>query len=224
MGLLLDLGRLDQAGDLLLPDPDMAGKPVPPYYLQFYVRLAAARGDYHEADRLLADSLNHAWKPPPGHRPLRDFRRDTASAVGRVLMAGAKREPGMPRLPIMGQLFYDFWTRRWQLEAIEKGLSAGQERAETYLQRGWLALEAGRCTEARQSFQTVLDLVVPGERWIPLIDHLDVIFDQREVQVLQQLQHTAGHRWQPGQALSEVAGCLPALTGNREQGIGNRIN
>ncbi len=38
MGLLLDMGRLDKAYDLLVPDPDLADQPVPPHYLSFHVR------------------------------------------------------------------------------------------------------------------------------------------------------------------------------------------
>ena len=84
--LFLDLGRLDQARDLLQPDPDMADKPVSPQYLDFHIRLAAAQGDYEKADRLLADALNDAWKPPPGQQQIHDPRRGIAELVGRVLL------------------------------------------------------------------------------------------------------------------------------------------
>ena len=58
--MALDLGRLDKARQLL-PEPE--GEAVKPDDLNYYVRLAAARGDYAEADRFLADALRQAWQP-----------------------------------------------------------------------------------------------------------------------------------------------------------------
>jgi hypothetical protein len=194
MGLLLDLGQLEKVRDnLLLPDPDMVGKPVSPQYLDFHVRLAAAHGDYDLADRHLTDSLNHAWQPPPGQPPIPSPRVEIGLAVGRVLLGEAQRFGGAPRLPLwlqkptLLQPPSDYWVRRWRLHAIETGVSTEQQRAETYLKRGWLALEAGRCVEARQYFRTVLDLVIPGERWIPEVQKLNAVIDAREYQGLQQL-------------------------------------
>ncbi|HWG41956.1 MAG TPA: hypothetical protein VN688_04160 [Gemmataceae bacterium] len=191
MALMLDLGQLDTARDQLLPKPDMVGQPVSPQHLSFHVRLAAARGDYEEADRHLADGLNHAWEPPLGQQLARDPRREIAETVGRVLLASQRLEmlrvTGMPRLPTLGQPPSDFWVRRWRLQAIETGIAVEGQRAGEYLKRGWLALEAGRCVEARRHFQTVLELVIPQERWIPEVQRLDAIVDLREIQGLQQL-------------------------------------
>ncbi len=193
MGLFLDLGRLDKARDLLVPEPDDTEKPVPPYYLSYHVRLAAARGDYQDADRHLLDALNHAWKDPSG-RMSRDSRARIGERVGRVLLAEGLYVTGVPRLPSpfpeIAPGYWipsGFWARRWGLEAVEGGLLEAQQRAEWYLQRGVLALEAGHCVEARQHFQTVLDLVVPPERWIPEMDRLNVPLSPGELQILQQL-------------------------------------
>ena len=38
--------------------------PVAPQYLELHLRVAAARGDYAEADQHLADALSNAWQDP----------------------------------------------------------------------------------------------------------------------------------------------------------------
>jgi tetratricopeptide (TPR) repeat protein len=188
MALLLDMGRLDQARDLLLPEPDMVGKPVPLHYLDYHVRLAAARGDYAEADRHLADALKQMRQPTAGRPSSSSSAQQIGERVARVLLAEAQRLGGAPRVPTLVQVLpSDFWVRRWRLDALETGLLEGQQRADWYLLRGCLALEAGRCVEAREHFQLVLATVVPPDRWVPEVNHLDALLDPREMQILQHL-------------------------------------
>lgn len=198
---LLDLGRLDEARELLLPDTEEFGdKQVPPYYLNHYVRLAAARGDYALADRFLADALNRPWKDPQGQPEGIAAALQIGGGIGRVLLAESQRAAGTPRVPwvpnrpqdfferpLLGQSPCEFWVRRWRMEALEANLSIQQQRDELDLLRAWLALEAGHNDQARRSFQTVAESVVPASRWIPEINQLDAFLDQREMPALQQI-------------------------------------
>ena len=204
---LLDLGRLDEARELLLPDAEEFGdKQVPPYYLNHYVRLAAAQGDYALADRFLTDALNHARRDPQGQPENVAAALQIAGGIGRVLLAeaqhaagapnalGAPRVPWVPnrpqdffQSPLLGQSPCEYWVRRWRMEALEANLSIQQQRDELHLLRGWLALEAGHNDQARRSFRTVAESVVPASRWIPEINRLDAFLDQREMPALQQI-------------------------------------
>lgn len=203
--LLLDLGRVDEAADLLVPEGEEADKPVPPSTLNARLRLAAARGNYAEADRHLADALNHAWKEPLGNRerapdPLAEF----AKGVGRVLLleaqrlGGVPRPPdgfGAPRLPVVFPLTpsrsfaggAEFGVRHLRLQALLSGLLVQQERGELHLTRGWLALESGRCDEARRDFEAASEALPDEKRWVPEVNRLNSILDVRELQLLQQL-------------------------------------
>lgn len=196
--LALDLGRTDEAS-LLLQDTE--GEPVKPEELELYLRLAAARGNYAEADRLLEDALRHAWQPPPGQLRMPDSIAKVAPLVGRILLAEARHLLGSPcvpwvpndlddilKRPWIGHNPSDFWRRRWRLEAIIDGLLAARQQGEWELVRGWLALEAGRCVEAQQHFQTAHDLAVPGNNWVPEVSQLNAwLNDQAEKTGLQQV-------------------------------------
>jgi hypothetical protein len=198
---LLDLGRLNEARELLLPDTEEFGdKPVPPYYLNHYVRLAAAQGDYALADRFLADALNHSWKDAQGRPEGTDFALQIGFTVGRILLveaqhaAGTLRVPWVPNRapdlygrPLLGQSSSEFWVRRWRMELLQAILRIAQQRDELQLLRAWLALESGHNDEARRAFQVLKDSVVPSSRWIPEMDQLDAFFDPRELQPLQQI-------------------------------------
>jgi hypothetical protein len=192
-GVALDLGRLDMVRQLL---PDLGGEPVNPEDLMQYVRLAAAHGDYAEADRLLADALRHAWQPPSGQPPIGDPTLVTAQAIVRVLFAEAlhhtaealfqKRALRIPS-PYPG-LPSGFWVRRWRLEAVINGLIAAQQQADWHLLRAWLALESGHCVEARQQFQAVRTMAVSGDAWVPEVNQINAWLDpQKEIQGLQQM-------------------------------------
>ena len=136
----LDLGRLATAKKLLIPEAEgITDEPVRPEYLDLHLRLAAGRGDYAEADRLLADALRHAWKPPPG-QSLLDPAILVAPLVGRALLGHGQRLTGTPSMPWLtnnlADIFQrpwlvqnasDFWIRRWRLEAVRNGLLAIQQ-------------------------------------------------------------------------------------------------
>jgi hypothetical protein len=195
-GVALDLGRPDRARELL-PDPE--GQPVKTEDLELYLRLAAARGDYAKADKLLDDALRHAWQPPPGQMRMPDPVMLVAPLVGKVLLAEAQHLMGTPSMPWattnradifqrswLTQNASEFWRRRWRMEAIINGLLAARQEAEWNLIRGWLALEAGHCVEARKHFQTALNLTVPGPRWAPEVNQLDAWLEpQSEIRGLQ---------------------------------------
>jgi hypothetical protein len=189
MGLFLDLGQVDKARVLLVPDSaESADKPVSPQYLELYLRLAAARGDYAEADKHLADALDNAWRDPSGRMPHVETAAQIGLLVGRTLLAESQHLAGGFQAPtISGLVPSHFWRGRWRVEAIETALLLGEQRVEWYLTRGWLALEAGRCEEARQHFRTVLDWVVSDDYWVPEIDRLRAFVGQQEVQQLFEL-------------------------------------
>lgn len=177
--VVLDLGRLDKARELL-PDPE--GHPVKIEDVDSYVRLAAARGDYDAADRILEEAL---------HRPLvnGDLSSATAQTIARVLLTEAQEVSAAPRLPMLRPLLLShFWVRRLRLEAIFNGLLVARQKAEWHATRGWLALEAGRCSEARQHFQSARDLAVPFSHWALAVDKLsDCMVLQEEMPRWQQL-------------------------------------
>jgi hypothetical protein len=198
-GVLLDLGRLDKARDLLMPDPEaVRDQPVPPYYLNYHVRLAAAHGDYAEAERHLTDALNHAWKDPRGRPEGADTALQVGFGLARVLLAEAQHATGMQRVPwvpnrapdlyrnpFLGQSPSDFWVRRWRMELLQINLDVARKVNELQLLRAWLALESGHNEQARRNFRVLSESIVPSSRWIPEMDRLDAFFDSRELQPLQ---------------------------------------
>lgn len=184
--VLLDLGQLDRARELL-PDPP-EGQPVKPEEMDLYLDLAAARGDYEKADRLLEDTLHHAWKPPLGQPMLPPPVDQLGQLVGKALLGEAQRLTGIPSMPIVVENASDFWIRRWRYMAIITALDLTQQRADLHMLRGWLALEAGHSDEARKSFRAALDQIVPEKTWIPEINKLNAwLMPEREIPQIQQL-------------------------------------
>jgi hypothetical protein len=197
-GVALDLGRLDKAHELL---PDPAGQPVKPEELELYLRLYTAVGDYAKADQLLEDALRHTRQPPPGQMRLPEPASLVGTLVGKVLLAEAQRLMGAPCMPwvpnnladpFQGRLMFqnasEFWRRRWRLEAVINGLLATKQEGEGYMLRGWLALEAGHCAQARKYFQTARDLAVFAANWAPEVNRVDAWLDpQTEGRGLQQV-------------------------------------
>jgi hypothetical protein len=194
--LLLNLGRLDKARDVRIFDPEeTADQPVPPNYLDLHLRLAAASGDYERADRLLADALNYAWKDPTGRPVHFPERARISAAIGSVLMGEAQHLTGTPQLPTPPWLTLtpsDYSRRRWRLDALAGALSIEQQRVAWCMLRGWLAVEAGRCVEARGDFQDALDIMTLPQRWMPEVERLKVLIDAesgplRELAVRQEI-------------------------------------
>jgi hypothetical protein len=197
-GVALDLGRLDRAHELL---PDAPDKAVKPDDLELYLRLAAARGDYARADQLLDDALRNARQPAPDQMRMPEPVTLVGPLVGKVLLAEAQHLMGTPSLPWLpnnpADIFQrpwltqnasEFWRRRWRMEATINGLLSSRQLAEWNLIRGWLAVEAGNCGDARKHFQTALDLTVLGPSWAPEINRLNAWLDvQREVRGLEEV-------------------------------------
>ena len=207
--VVLNLGHLDKARGLF---PDFEG-PLKLEDMDQYVRLAAARGDYEEADRILSDALRHAWQPPPGQPRVPEPASAVGSLVGRVLLAEGQHLMGVPCVPwltnnpadiflrpFLAQNASEFWRRRWRMEAVLTGLLAVQQQADWNLTRGWLALEAGRCAEARKHFQNTRDNTVPLMQWAPEVDRLNAwLAPREEIPRIQQL----GYRQVVLRALSQ---------------------
>src|SRR5262249_31449436 len=157
--------------------------------LQLYLRLAAARGDYAEADRLLADAVQHSWQLPSGQTRPGDPCYAAAFTLGRLLQTGAISATGTTLVPVPHPWVPStFWMLRWRLEAVLYGMTSVQQHAEWHFLRGWLALEEGRCVEARKHFQTVRNITVVGEEWGREVEKVNAWLDlQRELSTLQQL-------------------------------------
>jgi hypothetical protein len=194
----LDLGMPDKAR-ALLRDPE--GQAVPADELELYLRLAAARGDYAQADRLLDDALHHAWEESSGQQGMANPAVSVGLLLGRILMAEAQHLTGAPSMPWMTnnpmdivqrpRLVHngsDFWRRRWRLEALVNGLLANQQRSMWTFVRGWFALEAGHCAQAREHFRTVQETAIPAASWVPEVNRLNAWFDpQQEATRMQQV-------------------------------------
>jgi hypothetical protein len=65
-------------------------------------------------------------------------------------------------------------------------LAVGQQRSEWQLLRGWLAVESGRCVEARGYFQGTLNTGMPSANWAPQVNGLKVLLPA-EANFLQEL-------------------------------------
>jgi hypothetical protein len=191
MELSLNLGRLKEARELLIPEPEKTtGQPVKPEYVDLHLRLAAASGDSEDADRSLADALSYAWKDANGNSINTINRVQIATMIGRVFWAEGQHLMGVPRLPWvpktakamfdnpwLGQSPSDFWLRRWRLDGLKMAIFLQEERCNWYLMRGWLALEAGRCVEARKHFQAAGNEQVAETNWIPEVNRLQAMIE-----------------------------------------------
>lgn len=195
----LNLGRLDKARQLL-PEPE--NEQVKPDDLNFYVRFAAAHGDYGDADQYLADALRQVRQRPEGQLFLFDRSVQIALLLGKAMLGEGQRLTSLPNMPVwpnnaadliqrpqLTQMPSDFWLRRWRLEAIVNGMDFARQQGDWYLMRGWLALECGHCEEARKNFQAIRDLAVPFEHWVGEVNRLREpwLFPQDEIQRLNQL-------------------------------------
>jgi hypothetical protein len=151
------------------------------------VRLAAAEGDYEQADRFLAGFLDAAPRAPggPALPPGRTVEDEiTLQCLYQALLRAAPLATGMSWRP---RYVAESDWRTWGTLAIQAGLQAQQRRAERDLLRGWLALEAGACTEAARHFRSVEALIVPDERWWPELRKLGGVPRNVELMLMTQL-------------------------------------
>lgn len=193
--MAFELGRLDKARELLPNRDKLDGQPIRPDYVDFYVRLAAANGDYEEADRLLSDeSLLHEVVKlqllrVQGLRFISGKIPESAlTKIARILLTGALKPDRLPP--------WDYMLHRWRLEAIQFGLLESQVRAQWYLTRAWLALEWGHNGKARQLFQKVREATVTGNAWVVEANESKTWFNpQQEIGQLQRMgfAHTILH-------------------------------
>jgi hypothetical protein len=162
--LLLSMGRLDEARELLTPGPTPEGSSgLNPTFFEYQLRLAAASGDYQQADQLLAQAL----KTPDVTTAQRG-----SGLVGMALLREAALATGLPWFP---RSVVEADGRRWIELATQFGLQESQRQVELHLLRGWLALEAGETIEARQQFQEVEARVVPPTVWLNQLNKLGPI-------------------------------------------------
>jgi hypothetical protein len=184
LDLYLNTGQLDDAQQILEPEGDKAVDPVVvAQHISSYIRWAAAAGEYSQAEQFLARTI------PAGAKPALNARLVAAQVIGSYILAAAPRAAAVPFwLPLsrnpQGQLTPSV---DWQPVAIAISitvLEAIQNEAGVYLLRGLLALEAGRVADAEMFFRTAETLVVPDDRWVPLLFSLRAMIPQ---EVLRQL-------------------------------------
>ncbi len=174
----LNLGRIDRAIELLPDLKDEGGLPQLIDDLDLYVRLAAVRGNYEEADRLLEKALPHIWPAPAEFSYRLNPSLLVADHIGRVCLTGAMTWNKLVPWALL--------MKRWQLDAVNHGMDAAQRAAQWHLMRGWLALEAGYNPEARHHFQTARATIVPAQNWIPTVNKLDAfLIPQMEIPEMQ---------------------------------------
>ena len=180
MSLLMQTGRADEVGKTLRDDEQNLkdGLGVDPEtglpaYEWLRVQVAAANGDYSEADRWLkaiqektrpcaridrhVSALRIAWAEYGRRRRLGPISTDCLAdgttrsargASGRSALLGCA-----PRFPTPGLCC-------WRPPALITEPLGRQADLETM--RGWLALEAGNIAEARERFNDALRLASPG--------------------------------------------------------------
>jgi tetratricopeptide (TPR) repeat protein len=171
--LLLGLGRLDEARDILTPPADSLEKFNKdifgmhlfglPAWDWFEVQLAAASGDYETADRALAEAMELIEKRAPYVQLLVELR-----VVDRETWLGKPMTPGMFSAILLGDVLLDRAVRATRLPY--RGLTAlvqvpwdgrlelgrrmlanvNQQRANLMSLRAWLSLESGHVDRARE--------------------------------------------------------------------------
>jgi hypothetical protein len=161
--LLLDLGRLDDARQLLEPSEEKGDQATMVALLWYQVRRTAAAGDYAAADRYLAQVQ------AIGEGAAADLSALVAQALGQGLL---------------GALMRPITVVPWQrsvLQANQTGLAYLQKQAELHLMRGWLALEAGDTDKAAEHLRAAEQMAPPPERWLAQLPDLKSITREQVV-------------------------------------------
>ncbi len=160
--LLLNMGRLDEARDLLNPD-DQPAAPAATRGNETWLqaRLAAAVGDYERLNEFLEASLPEDEKPakeagrPRAHSPGVSMAVDLAQ----LLLREASRSVGMPMMmlqPIVSQGQFLPWPRDLAIvRLLNTANSTASYRVQYRLTRAWLALEAGDIARADTELRAV---------------------------------------------------------------------
>jgi hypothetical protein len=193
--LLLSMGRLAEARDgltldsktglgmVILDDPREAANRsqrlqrtpmLVPAYEWFQSLLAAASGDYEEADRYLAEVQTRLGQNPAAYQAMRQLnligslpsteppndRTVAAMVFAQSLLEQAPQVAGMPRLNL-----YPFYpSPPWRValsQAAQLAYYSLEQEADLLAVRGWLNLEAGKIPEAHKRFQEALALCFP---------------------------------------------------------------
>ncbi len=164
---LLDMGDLDAARELFsLSSAEALGR-LPeqqiPSYEWVRLRLAAASGDYDEADSALAESL----KVQRGQG--RQFlANQEVSALFHIFVPALV--PTAPQVSGLGVMSFLPILKDWpSLRNVSRQgrVAIARREAELLLLRGLLALEAGAIKDSRKYLSESLALRQPGERVLP---------------------------------------------------------
>jgi tetratricopeptide (TPR) repeat protein len=189
--LLLDMGRLDEARQLLDPSEEKGDERALAANLWYQVRRTAAAGDYAEADRYLARAITVTEAGKEGMSFL------VSQPLGLALLREAMPAGGMPwthwdlqnlltqrgavrGLPMMP------WQRA-VIQATHLGLSSQLQQAQWHLVRGWLALEIGDVDGALGSLRAAERLAPPPDGWVQEVGKLRYLTEADVVRSLQQI-------------------------------------
>lgn len=188
--LLLNTGQAEEAAELLRPEGRVPNEAALASELWFHVRHAAAVGDYALADALLASALRLGEAGPGRDVPgLLSMRAAISQGLGYFVLREATQAAQMPwqihrHLPCSLQPPYGW--RSPESAATIVGLSATsglqlcQGEAEMHLVRGWLALEAGETSRADAELAIAESLILPPERWAPVLSRLPMTGPQAQ--------------------------------------------
>lgn len=192
LNLLLGLGRLEEARNLLIGDPTAATKPNfgmhplgVPAYQWFQVQLGAATGDYETADQALKECIDGMQKTPL--YAIRAAALDivptsfagqestalelSGLVLGQSLLLEAQKARG---LPWNWMTVAPYRVHPPHAEKIPGGPAllaqynefiwqVREQEADLWAVRGWLAVEAGRLDRARECASKALALAEIGK-------------------------------------------------------------
>ncbi len=188
--LLLDMGRVEEARELLEPSEEKGDQQTMVTHVWYQVRRAAGAGDYAAADRYLAQvQVLGEGTEGMGVSPL------VAQMLGQILLREAMEAGGVPRLHrdlpyllTVRNILRPVTPMQWQLgvsNASRTALLLLHQQAHLHLMRGWLALEAGNIDRAREQLREAERLSPPPEKGLQqLLDLKAVAREEVGSQVL----------------------------------------